>query len=299
MLSIKKLVKSIEINFHMVIYHYIGLQKFIGGGYMNDGEIVEEALRYPLSDWKKVLIYGFIGLFTTTAVFRGFFALNGLTNPGLILLVVIVELVVSIYFTGYFLKIIKISLSGSKKLPQFSNVHEKLSDGIKVFIVGIVYMIPIILTISIFAILSSTVLVLIVNQAINNGFNLQNIIPILMSLGIGVGIFLAMIYMIIVLPLFIVSLVHMADNNDELISAFRFIEILNKIGSIGWINLITWYLSSGLIFLAILTFLGTITLGIFNFIHSIDIGGLLISVVIIPYLYMYFARSSALFYMRK
>ena len=45
---------------------------------MNVGEIVEDALRYPLSDWKKVLIYGFIGLFTTTAVFRLFFAMNWL-----------------------------------------------------------------------------------------------------------------------------------------------------------------------------------------------------------------------------
>ena len=266
---------------------------------MNIGEIVEEALRYPLSDWKKVLIYGFIGLFTTTAVFRGFFALNGLTNPGLILLVVILELIVSIYFTGYFLKIMKLSLSGSKKLPQFNEVNEKLSDGIKVFIVGIVYMIPIILIISIFAIFSSDALGIIINQAINNGFNLQNILTILMSLGIGVGIFLAMMYMVIVLPLFIVSLVRMADNNSELVSAFRIREIFKKIGGIGWINLILWYLSSGLIFLAILTFLGSFTLGIFSLIHNIDIGGLIISVVLIPYLYMYFARSSALFYMKK
>ena len=119
---------------------------------MNVGEIVEDALRYPLSDWKKVLIYGFIGLFTTTAVFRLFFALNGLTNKGLILLLVLLELIVSIYFTGYFLQVIKLSLSDAKKLPQFDAVNEKLSDGIKVFIVGIVYMIPIIMTISIFAI---------------------------------------------------------------------------------------------------------------------------------------------------
>jgi hypothetical protein len=266
---------------------------------MNVGELVEDALRYPLSDWKKVLIYGFIGLFTTTAVFRLFFALNGLTNPGLILLLGIVELIVSIYFTGYFLKIIKLSLSGAKKLPQFNEVGEKLTDGIKVFIVGIVYMIPIILTISIYAIFSSDALGIIINQAINNGFNLQNIIPILMSLGIGIGIFLAIIYMIVVLPLFIVSLVHMADNNSDLKSAFKIREIFHKIRSIGWINLILWYLSSGLIFLAILTFLGTFTLGIFGLLHNIDIGGLLISVVIVPYLYMYFARSSALFYMKK
>ena len=266
---------------------------------MNIGEIVEDALRYPLSDWKKVLIYGFIGLFTTTAVFRGFFALNGMTNQGLILLLVFLELIVSIYFTGYFLQIMKLSLSGAKKLPQFSKVNEKLSDGVKVFIVGIVYMIPIIVTIPIFALLSSSALGIIINHAINNGFNLQNIITILMSLGIGVGIFLAIMYMVVVLPLFIVSLVHMAENNSELGSAFKIREIFAKIGSIGWINLILWYLSSGLIFLAILIFLGSFTIGIFNLINNIDIGGLLISVVIIPYLYMYFAKSSALFYMKK
>ena len=266
---------------------------------MNVGEIVEDALRYPLSDWKKVLIYGFIGLFTTTAVFRLFFAMNGLTNPGLILLLVILELIVSIYLTGYFLKIIKLSLSGAKKLPQFNVVNEKLSDGIKVFIVGIVYMIPIILTISIFAILSSSALRIIITHAIYNGFNLENIIYILLNLGIGIGIFLAIMYMIVVLPLFILSLVHMADNNSALVSAFKFREIFNKINSIGLINLILWYLSSGLIFLAILIFLGTFTLEIFNLLHSIDIGGLLISVVIVPYLYMYFARSSSLVYMKK
>ena len=266
---------------------------------MNVGEIVEDALRYPLSDWKKVLIYGFIGLFTTTAVFRLFFAMDGLTNPGLILLLVFLELIVSIYFTGYFLQVIKLSLSDAKKLPQFNEVKEKLSDGIKVFIVGIVYMLPIILTISIFAILSEVALGIIINHAINNGFNLENILSILLNLGIGIGIFLAIMYMIVILPLFILSLVHMADNDSALVFAFKFHEIFNKIRGIGWINLISWYLSSGLIFLAILTFLGTFTLGVFSLLDSIDIGGLLISVVIVPYLYMYFAESSALIYMKK
>jgi hypothetical protein len=263
---------------------------------MNIGEIVEKSLNYPLSDWKKVVIYGIIGLFTTTAVFRGFFALNGLTNPGLIIILVLIELLVSIYFTGYFLKIIKLSLLGAKTLPKFDSVKEKFSDGIKVFIVGLVYMIPIILTISIIAILSSSALVVIVNHAINNGFNLQNIIEILLSLGIGIRLLAALLYMIIVLPLFIVSLVHMADNNDELKAAFKYREILTKINQIGWLNLILWYLISGFTFLTILIGLGTIILVIFSFIHNIDIGGLLISVVLVPYLYMYFAKSAALFY---
>ena len=264
---------------------------------MNVKKIVWDALGYPLSDWKKVLIYGFIGLFTTTAAFRGFIALNGLTNPYLIALLVSIELIVSIYFTGYFLRIIKISLSGIQKLPQFNSILEMLSDGIKVFLVGIVFMIPIILVIIVFTVLSSTALQIIINQALLNGFNIQNLIGVLMSLGVGIGFIYATFYIIIVLPIFIVSLVNMANNNDKLGAAFRFHEIYKKIGHIGWINLIIWYLLTGITFLSILVVIGTLIIVIFSLINSIDIGGLLISVVLIPYLYMYFARSAALLYM--
>jgi hypothetical protein len=266
---------------------------------MNIKKMVWDALRYPLSDWKKVLIYGFIGLFTTTAAFRGFIALNGLTYPYLIALLVFIELIVSIYFTGYFLRIIKTSLLGKQKLPQFNSTLEMFSDGVKVFLVGIVFMIPIILVIIIFTLLSSTALEIIVHQALINGFNLQNLIGVLMSLGVGIGFLYALFYMIVILPIFIVSLVNMANNNDKLEAAFRFREIYKKIGSIGWVNLIIWYLMTGIIFLSILGIIGTVLIGIFSLINNVDVGGLIISVVLIPYLYMYFARSAALLYISK
>ena len=69
---------------------------------MNLGEIVDDSLKYPLSDWKKLLFYGFIVLFTTNAVFSGLISLNGFTNFGLITLIVLIELFVSVVFTGYF-----------------------------------------------------------------------------------------------------------------------------------------------------------------------------------------------------
>jgi len=49
---------------------------------MNLGEIVDDSLKYPLSDWKKLLFYGFIVLFTTNAVFSGLISLNGFMNFG-------------------------------------------------------------------------------------------------------------------------------------------------------------------------------------------------------------------------
>ncbi len=173
------------------------------------------------------------------------------------------------------------------------------SDGVKVFLVGIVFMIPIILVIIIFTLLSSTALEIIVNQALINGFNLQNLIGVLMSLGVGIGFLYALFYMIVILPIFIVSLVNMANNNDKLEAAFRFQEIYKKIGCIGWVNLIIWYLMTGIIFLSILGVIGTVIIGIFSLINNADVGGLIISVVLIPYLYMYFARSAALLYISK
>jgi hypothetical protein len=266
---------------------------------MNVKKIVWDALGYPLSDWKKVLIYGFIGLFTTTAVFRGFIALNGLTNPYLIAFLVFIELIVSIYFTGYFLRIIKTSLFGMQKLPQFNSILEMLSDGIKVFLIGIVFMIPIIMVIIVFTVLSSTALQIIVNQALLNGFNLQNLIGVLMSLGVGIGFIYAIFYIILILPIFIMSIVNMANNDDKLGAAFRFNEIYKKIGHIGWVNVIIWYLLTGIIFLSILGVIGTLIIVIFSLINNIDVGGLLISVVLVPYLYMYFARSAALLYLSE
>ena len=118
-----------------------------------------------------------------------------------------------------------------------------------------------------------------------------------MSLGVGIGFLYAMFYIIVILPIFIVSLVNMANNNDKLVAAFEFNEIYKKIGHIGWVNLIIWYLLTGIIFLSILGVIGTLIIVIFSLINNIDVGGLLISVVLIPYMYMYFARSAALMYL--
>lgn len=266
---------------------------------MNVGEIVGDAVRYPLSDWKKLLIYGIIGLFTTTAVFRGFIALNGITNIALIVLLVTIELVVSIIFTGYFLRIIKSSLLGNKKLPEFNSGLEMFTDGIKVFLVGIVYIIPIIFLVLVFALLSSSPLEIIVHQTIINGFNPGNVIVVLVGLGAGIGVFIAILYMIIILPIFMVSIANIADNNDELGAAFKFNEIFGKISRLGWIKFILWYIITGIFSITLFVIIGTFVVGIFSLIHNITVGGLLISVVLIPYLYMYFARSAALFYISE
>ena len=98
-------------------------------------KIVDDAVRYPLSDWKKIFIYGIIGFSTSTAAFKAIIISTGITNILIIILLVIVETVLSILFTGYFLRIIKFSLTGDPKLPPFNSGSEMFTDGVRVFII--------------------------------------------------------------------------------------------------------------------------------------------------------------------
>jgi len=95
-------------------------------------------------------------------------------------------------------------------------------DGIKVAVVGFVYSIPAIILILIFA--ASIIISVISNPSS---------IHIGALIGAGVGIILAMLYMIIITPIIAVAVANMAYNDSEFGAAFRFSEIVDKIGSIG------------------------------------------------------------------
>lgn len=45
------------------------------------------------------------------------------------------------------------------------------------------------------------------------------------------------------------AIAHMANNDGKLGTAFKLHDILDKIGILGWKNLIKWYLTSGVVYL--------------------------------------------------
>ncbi len=263
---------------------------------MNTIEIIGDAIRYPLSDWKKVVIYGIIGFSTSTAAFQGIVASSGITNIVLIILLVTVETVLSVLFTGYFLRIIQSSLEGYTKLPAFDSIFKMFIEGVKVFVLCIIYSIPVILLTLFFVITSSSALAITAHQVLINGIRWVNSIRVLMYLGAGSGILFAMIYILTILPVAMMSVANMAQNNNELSAAFKYHEIFDRISHTRT-NFIEWYLVSGMVFLIILITIGMTVIGIFSLLNNPNIGGLLISVVLAPYLYMYFARAVALFYL--
>jgi len=176
------------------------------------GEIVNDAIRYPSSDWKKVIILG-------------------------VLMIASVVILPIFLVMGYGFRALKASIAGFDELPEFDEWGEMFVDGLKVFVVQIAYMIvPLII---IFAgTFGSLTMVSPDTGVITN--------PTAFT-GLGGTVIIGVILAIILGLIEAIAIAHMAYNDSELGAAFRFGEILDVISQIGWIDYIIWYIVIGLI----------------------------------------------------
>jgi Protein of unknown function (DUF4013) len=261
---------------------------------MDLGMIIGDAVRYPFSDWKKILILGILSIISslgTAVLFIG--TLLGIKNVLVIILLFVVGyFIVGFVINGYTFKIIKTSLYGMAELPAFNNWFEIFVDGIKVTVVYIVYIIPAILIIAFAGLSIQPILGSLVSNP--TAINLNIILSVLSA---ALLVLIAIFYIVIILPINYMAIAHMAYNNSKFSAAFRFHDIRDKIGRIGWGNLIIWYIITGTIYI-IITVIGSIITATFSVINPI-IGIVLSSLIVSPYLYMFVNRSIALFYMSE
>jgi len=255
---------------------------------MDISEIIGDAVRYPLSDWKKILILGIILVFMDLSLILQSL---GVRNAEITLILSFVGFVLIGFFArGYQYRIIKSSVSNIEILPEFNDWLNMLIDGIKVTIVNIIYLIPDILLIAIAALSILTHL-----GSISSNPSSYDTSLILNSASI---ILIAILYFIIIIPIMYVAIAHMANNDSKLSAAFRFREILTKISTIGWIDLLIWYVITGIILL-VFFFIGSIVTSIIGRLIFMPLGLVLMSLLVYPYLYMYLSRSVGLFYISK
>ena len=183
-------------------------------------------------------------------------------------------------------------------------------DGIKVFIIFIVYLILPTLAILLiilfitgfdFTFFESVFLSMLGSMGINPlEFLVSGILPgIEILLAISFNLFtqmviVSLISIILLLPIFLVALANMAYEG-EFIDAFRINEIIEEIRYIKWINLIKWYIMTGIIFL-ILFCIGTALTYVFG-VLNLPIVSLFLSLILVSYSYIYYARSLGLFYL--
>lgn len=227
-------------------------------------EILHDALRYPSTSWKNVLILGVIAVFTGMA---GLTVIAGIRNYAFFELLLIIGFLIGFLVYGYLFRIMKSSFAGSAKLPKFNSLSEMYLDGIKVFIVNFIYTIP--------------------SSFISFGVVL---------LHIGILKFIADLYMIIVIPVILMALTNATMNDDKFSAAFKFREIFNKMRDIGWLNIIKWYIATGILLL-IIAFIGSMITMVISMATITVLGFLILFLTVVPYLAMYLYRSAALFYM--
>ena len=265
--------------------------------------IIKDSLRYPLSDWKKILILGLIIVISDVlSVFQSL----GVTNKDLIPFLVVVGFLIGLLVNGYLFRIVKSSLDGHNELPKFNKWISMFYDGFKVFTTFVAYLIvlPVIILLLLISLmgLDLTFFTSIWGTWGINPLYLvtSKIFPAIMNfLGISYGIFtelalLVLLVVFIITPIFLMAVAHMAYEG-EFSAAFRLHEIIDEIGCIGWGNLIKWYLATGILFLTPFI-IGNIIDYLFDFLNPILVSVLLL-LTLIPYSYIYYARAVALFYM--
>jgi hypothetical protein len=225
------------------------------------GEIVIDSLVYPFLELKKFLILGILVLISTLYNIPQSL---GIQNIAVTVLLAIIGLLFAFLAQGYAYRNLKFSLESISKPPEFNNWVQMFVDGIKVFIVFIVYIIP-----------ATLILVFVLSS-----------------------IAITILYLIIIAPILAMAIAHMANNSSKISYAFSFREIINKIGSIGWGNFIKWYLVNIIILILISFIVVPLTMFLIklNDVIGIYLNLIFISLILAPYIYLYISRSIALFY---
>ncbi|MEL7671467.1 DUF4013 domain-containing protein [Methanobacterium sp.] len=296
---------------------------------MDVGEIIKDSLKYPLSNWKEFLV---LGVFIAFSGMSNLSVLVGVKDSALIGFLGIIGFLSIALIFGYSFRIIKSSLAGVKRLPEFNDWPEMFVDGVKFMVVNFVYLIPVILII-IFVYYSGSDIGSI--PTLNLVLWLYVWFPYLFLL-------IALLYLIIIIPVILMAVANMIDNDGKLSAAFKFKEIFNnvskltedtltgsklvfynslvsiiigffifdeiidRISSIRWTKLIIWYMATGIISLTLI-FIGYTLTNITSILilHGLDLYSisnynilmiLILSLVLLPYLFIFLSRSAALIY---
>lgn len=276
---------------------------------MNVTELIKDSLKYPISDWKKIVLLGIIIVIGGLSSLLNFL---GVTNYVIILIFFVIGLISGLIVNGYLFKIVKTSLDNENKLPEFNDWKNLLIDGVKVFLTFIVYLIlpPFIIFF---------IILLLTGGLSSLGFDISALVGSLgtnplnfFATGVLSGIenlfilafnilnqlvLVLLLEFLIILPLFLVAIANMAYER-EFSAAFRLSEIIEIIEDIGGANLIKWYITTGVIFLLIFS-LGTLI----SFLFSVTSGSvpfyiisLLLALTLLPYSQIYYVRAVALIY---
>ena len=235
--------------------------------------ILKDAFIFPASNWNRLILFSLItGFISILAGFNHYF---GSVFPSFYTVLLIIPAYVLVFIMiGYYLKVIKISVNNEKELPIFNKWFSMFVNGIKVYILCIVYLI-------IPTIVAIIGLVLTIDLP-NGKFDFVYLSPIAISV-----LLISLLLCIVALVFYEIALANMAYHGN-LRAGLNFKEIIGIIKKIGWGK----YLS---VLIVVFT-LAIISLLISYITISIPIIGLLLIFLVSPYLGLMGCRIIGLIY---
>ena len=264
---------------------------------MNLREIIMDAIKYPISDTRKFLIFCvLIILMSLSTILPSY----GIKNNTLTLILTIVTLIISIIVLGYLVDVVKSGTERGNTLPDFDYVKQFV-NGFKALILDIIYFfIPAILVIivasasglfSSFTKIAHTSINAIVNGA-NNLTAITAAIPQstinTFTNALTVTLIVGIILFIIFSLLSIAGMVRFAKTGSG-VEGLRFRKIIKDISNVGLLKVIVT-----LIVIYIIAFLLSIVVGLIGLIPYI--GVLIGSFIGMPFILIFIFRATGLLY---
>ncbi|WP_409197530.1 DUF4013 domain-containing protein [Methanobrevibacter acididurans] len=217
---------------------------------------LKESLNFPIQNYEKWLILGLLFLII------GIFSYLNTTYSSSAMSIIndIVDIVLGLILFGYSISILKSTINGDV-LPQF-DIVKNIVDGVKVAVLDFVYLIiPTIITILVAwgtGIFSN--FIKLVTVVANNS---TTPVPASLSASLGYGIIITTIVAIIVFVIFIlfayIGMARMAEY-DSLKAGLSFVEVFHKIGSIGWMKYVGWFILFVIVLMVLSLISGLISL---------------------------------------
>ena len=256
-------------------------------------DIFKDAIEYPTKDGIKLLIFGVLFLILGIFDILENFGISLDYNIGIQIVGIIsglITIIFSILIDGYGLSITRETINMQEAIPEL-DWEKNLIDGIKLFILKVVYYLIPFIAILIVAYVTGAFghLYQILYFIIISGTTTipQSLFFNLVTNFVGVFLIGAILYIFFSI-LYLIAIAKFAES-DSLAESCNMINVLKKINDIGWKNYINWLI----IFLVISLLLGFIM----DVIGLIPIFGIIfLFLVFSPFLKMFTSRALGLIY---
>ena len=264
---------------------------------MNLREILTDAIKYPISDTRKFLIFCVLIIIMSLSTILPSY---GLKNNTLSIILSLVTLIVSFIVLGYSVEVIKSGTDGEDTLPDFDYVKQFVM-GIKAFILDIIYfIIPAVIVLIVASasglFTSFTKIVYSSIDAIGNGASnltaisaaIPNSSMSMFTNALTVTLIVAIILFIIFSLMAVTGMVRFAKSGSG-VEGLRFREIFKDMSKIGFGKII--------ITLIVIYVIGLLISAVFGLIGLIPYIGVFIALFVgVPFVTLFSYRAIGLLY---